>query len=246
MNYLQLCQRMIREAGISGVSSFTSTVGVTGEAQRVTDWISTAWTEIQGKCEDWGFMRASYLNPTGPAGQAIPGTSFPTVSGQSAYPLGAGPGTTNVASLLKWDEYSFRSFTTTNVNKQDEIFLDPISYDDWRDGYLLGALRQVRTRPVAVAIAPDMSVCLGPVPNGNYTIEGDYWVTPQAFAVDADVPKGLPIQDHMIIVYEALKYYSAYESAPEVADRAETEFNKMFKRLESRFGPRVIMAASLA
>ena len=40
MNYLTLCQAFVREGAMSGLTSFTTTVGATGQAGRVTACIN--------------------------------------------------------------------------------------------------------------------------------------------------------------------------------------------------------------
>lgn len=240
MNYLDLCKSLIIECGITG--TLGAVTGQIGEFQRVVTWIRDAWTEIQNNHDDWGFMRSSYLN-------GGLGTTFTTTNGRAVYPLGNSAGTTcmvPVASFGKWDPYTFRIFTTTNVLKTDETDLELIGYDDWRDNYMMGAQRQVASRPSVVAVAPDNAVCLGCSSNGLYSVEGDYFVAPQVFAADGDVPTGLLAQYHMLIVYRAMKKYAGYEAAPEVAIRAEDEGNPMYRQLEAKFGPQMQDGYALA
>jgi hypothetical protein len=223
----------------------STTVSQQGEQLRFVNWVQNAWIEIQNACEDWGFMRMSYLLGL-PAGF---GTTFPTTFGMATYPLGTDPGTTCMVDpnmFGKWDRFSFRDYTTTNLLKSDEIYLDYITFDEWRDAYMLGSLRQVRTRPVAVAIAPDNSICLAPIPDGNYTIEGDYWRAPQKMVLDTDVPVGLQSQFDMLIVYAAMRKYASYESAPEVEVRAEREYTRMLRQLASKFMPELMDPGALA
>lgn len=52
--YLELSQRLIEEAGISG--TITSVVGATGEFKRVIEWIKRSTTELEGKWFDWNFL----------------------------------------------------------------------------------------------------------------------------------------------------------------------------------------------
>ena len=52
--YLNLCQRLVEEAGISGTIS--SVQNQTGEFKRVVKWIERATTEIEGKWFDWNFL----------------------------------------------------------------------------------------------------------------------------------------------------------------------------------------------
>src|SRR5262249_17420424 len=111
---------------------------------------------------------------------------------------------------------------------------------------MLGALRQVETRPVDVAISPTMAVCLGPPSNGTYTIEGDYWFAPQSLAADDDLPHGLQPQSHMLIVYRAMRKYAAFEAAPDVKARSDDEYWPMYRELESKWAPEIDMAGALA
>lgn len=241
MNYLSLCRSLMVECGISGTLS--SAVSQTGEFGRVSAWIASAWNEIQNSHEDWWFMRSSYLNAPSA------GTTFPTTSGRSVYPLGTSVGSTCMvaaANFGRWDTESFRCFTTSIVTKVDELNLAPISYDDWRNGYMMGAQRLVTTRPFVMAVSPDDGIVVGPPPNGLYTIEGDYFVAPQVLAADADVPTGLPAQYHMLIVYRAMKKYAGYEAAPEVAIRAEDEYVPMYRQLESKYGQEIETCGALA
>ena len=68
--YLELCQQLIEDAGISGTMS--TVVNQTGEFKRVTNWIKRATTEIEQKFFNWNFLHRFY--------------SFPTVASQQDYP----------------------------------------------------------------------------------------------------------------------------------------------------------------
>lgn len=236
MNRLQLVQRLALECGVSGTVS--TTLNQTGEALRLVTWVDQAWNDLQTKHDDWNWMRSSNL-----LGQ---GASFATVAGQASYQLGTGAGKVgiNADDFGKWDTETFRCYTTL-AGTNDETFLDYIPYDSWRDAYQLGALRQVQTRPVAVAIGPNKSVCLGPPSNGLYTVTADYFVAPAAMAADTDVPTGLPKQFHTLIVWNAMLDYSGYEAAPEVMNRAETRRVTMLAQLEGTNMPEAVFAGAL-
>lgn len=224
MNRLQLCQRTGVECGVSG--TITTSVGNVGSWGRICNWVDDAWNEIQTRYDDWDWMRSSNLLGSG--------ASFATVAGQASYPLGTGAGTVGVAtdSFGKWDKKTFRNYTTT-VGVSNEMFLDDIDFDSWRDSYMLGAMRSVQTRPVAVAIGPNQSVCLGPPPNALYTITADYFLPPAVMTLDADLPTGLPLRFHMLIVYTAMFKYAGFESAPDVYARATADFKPMMGQLEA-------------
>lgn len=237
MNYLQICQRLAMECGVSG--TLTTTVGQVGSLGRIVTWANQGWDELQTEHDDWGWMRSSNILGAG--------ASFATVAGQASYPLGTGAGTCgiSVATFGKWARNTFRNYTTS-VGVSNEMFLDYIDFDVWRDGYMLGAMRSVQTRPVAVAIAPDQSVCVGPPPNALYTVTGDYFMAPTAMAADADVPIGLPVSYHMTIVYRAMMMYAGYESAPEVFQRGQADYNSNLRALEALRLPEIGFGGALA
>lgn len=225
MNRLALVNSAIVNCGASG-GPLTTTAGLTGSLARIAGWVDDSWNEIQTEHDDWDWMRSSNILGAG--------ASFVPTAGQYTIPLGAGAGTVGIAvdDFGKWDRPTFRCFTTT-TSTNDEEFLSEIPFDSWRDAYMLGAMRQVQTRPVAVAVGPNQSVNIGPPSNGLYTITGDYWVAPSAMSSDTSSPTGLPLRYHMLIVYKTMKKYAGFESAPEVSSRADAEYNPLFAKLES-------------
>lgn len=237
MNFLQLCQRAVSECGVSG--TLTTTTGQTGSLGRIVSWIGDAWNDVQSEHDDWDWMRSSNLLGSG--------VSFVPAAGQASSTLGAGAGTVGVAvdDFGKWDRETFRCYTTT-VGTSDETFLDNILFDTWRDAYMLGAMRTVQTRPVAIAVGPDQSLNLGPPPNGLYTITGDYFVAPSAMESDTDVPVGLPSRFHNMIVYATMMKYAGYESAPEVYQTGDRQYRQNINQLEARRLPRMSFAGALA
>lgn len=225
MNRLNLINSAIQECGVSG-GPLTTAVGLTGSLARIASWIDASWNELQTEHDDWDWMRSSNILGTG--------ASFVLAAGQYTATLGTGAGTVGILEddFGKWDLDTFRCYTTA-TGTNDETHLSKIGFDQWRDAYMYGAMRQVQTRPVAVAQGPNQSICVGPPSNGLYTITGDFWVAPSVMANDASVPTGLPLRYHMLIVYRAMKKYAYYESAPEVLSRANMEYTPLYNRLEA-------------
>lgn len=238
MNRLQLVRTLAIECGVSGVVSTTEGTQQ-GEDARLINWIDRAWQAVQTKQNDWQWMRSSNM-----VGEGI---SFTTIDGDYDYPLGTGPGTVGVeaANFTKWDVNSFRIFTTAR-GYHDEYAMGPISYDAWRDGYMFGAQRSVRTRPVVIAVGPNNMLVLAPPPTAGYTVTGDYYLAPSAMTLDTSTPLGLPAQYHMVIVYLAMTYYAGYESAPEVLDRGQTGYAQMMRQLAREQGQALGIAEALA
>ena len=237
MDRLALVNAAILECGVSG-GPLSTALGLTGSLARISFWIDTSWNELQCEHDDWNWMRSSNILGTG--------ASFVPAAGAYTATLGTGAGTVGILTdnFGKWDRQTFRTYTTT-VGTNDETFLDDVPFDTWRDSYMLGAMRQVQTRPVAVSIGPNESVNLGPPSNGLYTITADYWVAPSVMTDDDDVPLGLPLKFHMLPVYKAMIKYGGYESAPEVFTRGTNEYNKMFAQLEALRLPPISFGAGL-
>ena len=97
----------------------------------------------------------------------------------------------------------------------------------------MGAMRNVTTRPMVVAVGPDQSICFGPPSDGLYTLSGDYYTAPTVMVADDDEPTGLPARYHMLIVYKTMIKYAGYESAPEVYSKGDMETKKMMSELEA-------------
>lgn len=93
MNYLELCQQLVEDAGIAG--QILATDNQTGEFARVVNWVKRAVTEIEGLWFDWDFL---YLDG--------PSNPVSTVIGQSDYPP--------TALVNMWDKDAF-VWTTENV-----------------------------------------------------------------------------------------------------------------------------------
>lgn len=225
MNFIQLAQRLRLECGVSGTGPVT-VLGQSGEMERLVEWVRTADYELQLEHPDFDWMRTT--------------VQFNTVAGQPTYTL------TDIAITNhgKWKMDSFRSYETA-IGTNSELFLGNIGYDQWRDQYQYNALRNVSNRPIAIAQAPDKSLCLGPKPDKIYTVVGEYWKTPTSMVADTDTP-ALPERYHMAIVYRAMMDYGAYETAPEVLQRGDLKYKEMLRRIEADQIPRVVLAGALA
>lgn len=237
MNYLQLCQKTAQECGVSGTIS--TTTGQVGSLGRIVSWVGDSWNDLQIQHDDWDWMRSSNLLGAG--------VTFTTVAGQASYPLGTGAGTVGVAvdSFGKWDLGTFRCYPTS-VGVSGEMSLDDVLFDVWRDAYMMGAMRSVQTRPVAIAVGSNQSLNLGPPPNDLYTITGDYFTAPNVMTADTDLPTGLPLRFHDLIVYMAMAQYAGYESAPEVMSRALVGSGRAMNQLEIARMPKMGWGPALA
>jgi len=206
MNFLQLCQRVRQEAGISG-SGPTTTVNQTGEMRRVVDWVQTAWLDVQNANPDWLWMQDGF--------------SFSCTVSQAAYtPVQAG-----VTDFASWIIADVRVYTGTTANEYQMTF---VPYADFKAVYMLGTIPT--GRPTFFTVMPDKSLRFYPTPDAAYTIYGDYQKTASDLSGDTDTP-GCPDRFHMIVVYGALKKYARYEAAPEVFEDASIEYKRFLSNL---------------
>ena len=216
MTFLQLFQRTHQESGTSGAQP-TAVTSQSGKLLRIVNWVSQAWIDIQNERPNWSFMWESF--------------TFDTIIDQRDYvPASL---VENITDVKHWDTESFLIYKdATGVTDQNELEYMP--YARWRPSYRNQMAARPSSRPQLFTILPDNTntVRFEPVPDAVYNIAGEYSRKPQLFTADSDVPTNLPDDFHMIIVWQALKYYGFFEDAPDVLDMAETNFENMLVKLE--------------
>jgi hypothetical protein len=230
MNFLQLVNRALQEAGSSLPALTTVASPTAGEASRFVGWVQDAWNEIQVMKYDWNFLR--------------PWIQFTTTTNQQVYtPAAVMAIATNSVTgtpmsgnvLQQWVRRTFRCWITSQGTPSEQIqnFMD---WDEFRNIYVYATQRTNYARPVIVSVDPAKSLWFGPIPDSasgpgdSYTISMEVWLQPQIIAGDNDIPI-MPIPYHMLIVWKALEYYAGFESAPEVMARSQSGWNKLFPQL---------------
>lgn len=209
--FLALCQRLVRESvGVSG-SGPTSVLNQTGDMRRVVDWVATAYQDIQNLHQDWNFLR----------GEA----TFNTVAGQQDYT----PAQADAADLGEWRRDSFRAWLTAS-GAGSEIDLVQYDWTEFRDRYLYGTTRTQQGRPVYMAIKPDRSVALWPIPNDDYTVTGEYFRAPHVMVANTDTPN-FPAQYHLLVMWRALVFYAGHAAAPETFAVGQQEHKRLLSML---------------
>lgn len=211
MNYLQLCQRTRQEAGIAGAGP-TTVLNQTGQLQRIVGYVQQEWENVQQYRPNWLFMHSDF--------------TFDTVAATRDY-LAADEGITD---LKLWDTESFLIYETS-VGEADQNLLPYLAYGAWRQQYRSQMNVREDNRPSFFTILPDNKIRFETRPDKIYTLDGEYKRTTQVFSADADVPTNLPDDFHMIIVWGALKRHAEFESAPELMEKGETEYDAMMHRL---------------
>ena len=230
MNFLQITQRLRRKCRVTGTGP-TTVIGQSEEYARLVDFVNESWMTLQRKRRDWWWMRNSM--------------TFPTVAGQASYTLAQIEATgTGFSDFGNWCRDQFRNYPTATGQAQ-EMFMNPISHNEWRDIYQYGTNRTTEQRPQEFAILPSQGIGLGPTPAVGYTVTGDYFKVPTEMVLDADIP-ALPSQFHMAIVYGAMMLYGVSESSPEIYDEGNNSLTAIMREIEDHQLPEIEVAGALA
>lgn len=208
MNFLQICQDVYREGGISG--QLSSTQNQSGEAARIVGWVKKAYLEILNDQPDaWNFTRESAVKQ-----------------------LTAGVGTYSFEDLgitngVQWEADTMR--LALNSDLSDEAHLSELDFAAFRNKWLFAGNRTLQGTPDAVSIDNDTKLRVGPIPNAAFWLVFDYKAMPELVS-DTDVPV-LPSRFHNAIVWRALRHYGLYEAAPEVVARADIAYKEAMLQL---------------
>lgn len=230
MNFLALTQKVVEKGGMAG-SGPSTVIGQAGELKRAVGYVNEAYMFIQQLRNDWRWMRKS--------------CSFSTVANQATYT----PAQCGVTDLGTWmmnsRQCTFRSYvTSTGVGS--EVDMSYNGYDEWRNSFQFGAIRNARSRPLVITVTPDQSIGLGQTPDSaDYTVVGDYFRAAAEMALDADIP-GLPVEFHMLLVYKALMIYAEYEQDDYMRTTSERNYKMMMSRMVSAQLPEITFGGALA
>lgn len=197
MNYLELVNDLMIEAGVAGQSVTTIQGTLPLEIQQLKIAVRDSWIEIQNKPNYWGFhfvsasmvvpLNASVLNPP------------------------------EFSQVADWELDSFRIADAGKTRKDAERlrFRDFLWFRDHE-----GADITRTGRPQSITVDPNTeSLIIAPPSDQIRTLFYDYWRTPQELTLDGDVPI-MPKRFHKLIVGKALKRHAQSEAAPELLVKA--------------------------
>lgn len=223
MNFIQLCQRVYAEGGLSG--DITSTVNQTGESHRVVGWVSSAYQEVlndQGL--SWTFLRKE---ATVQLTQGVGEYSFSDL---------------NLAEGVQWDTRTMR--VAVNPNLSDETFLQHMGFQQFRDYWLFSSRRTVTSRPLNAAVDLSTHLRIAPLPAGDYWLSFQYLINPEKLINNEDTLV-IPDRFQMIVVWRAVRHYGMFEAAPEVVARADMALKEITLQLEMDQGFEVVVGGPL-
>lgn len=228
MNFLQLCQQAREDCGISGTGP-TSVSNQSGEYLRIVNWVNKAWEDIQNWNENWEWMRKEF--------------TLQTVASQREYLPSAA-----VTDHSRWHGDTLRIYKTAE-GQGTEQYLAEMGYEDFRNSYQFGAMNTLTGRPMVFAERPrDLALLLGAIPDGVYTVYGEYQQAAQRMVANADVPGGgaFPAEFHQMIVDRAVMKYAAFEGAGALYGTAQVDFKERMRGLEKAKLPSFSYGEALA
>lgn len=223
MNFLQLCQRVFSEGGISG--QIVSVENQTGEALRVVNWVAQANIDIindQGMT--WNFVRKD--------------VAVKLTAGKGTYSFSE----LNLADGVQWDTRSMR--IAMNPDLSDETFVSHMGFAAFRDYWLFSSRRTMQSRPLNASVDGNTHLVVGPIPDQDYMLALQYDGMPSPLIENGDKPF-FPERFHMAVVWRALRNYGMFEAAPEVVARADLEFKTVMLQLTIDQAPEVTCGGAI-
>lgn len=194
MNFLQICQRLNREAGLSGTGPAAVT-SQSGMSRKVVDWANSAWEAIQAQRTDWKWRRIS-------------ASGLSLTSGDYDYSIE--DDFSLAAESIFLDSVRLHAATGETIANRTKVI--HVDYQDWLDNY--EQLTASTGRPMYFTITPADAMLFSPTPDATYTLLFDYLRAPQELAQTTDEPI-MPSQYHMLIVWRALMMYAAHDESPQ-------------------------------
>lgn len=189
--FLELVQMTARESGTVPSNLPETVTGQIGRLGKVVHWVQTAWEEIQRSRAFWRWMHGEFTGETSPGLGSYANTQF---------------GITRFARWINLPDVM--SIYNKDLGNSDEQFIYPIEYWRYRRLYDIGP--QEPARPSCFSISPSNTLCLGPIPDDEYVIRGEYYKSPQELVNNDDIPE-VPQQHRPIIAWKALLLLSEYD-----------------------------------
>jgi hypothetical protein len=220
--YLELVNKVKREAGIAGGVALGSLASAVGDTLKVVGWVPDAYREIQQLPHNWRWLRKSALGDVSGAALSY---SIDALLGVSA-------GTTRFSRWVR-PSTNYRPTAYLASNPGTEWALTWLPYDRFRLAFMIGT--HTPGAPQYWSVANDGALLVGPTPDQAYKLRADYYASPQLLSADGDLPE-MPAEFHLLIAWRALGEYGAFDAAPEVLARASSNYETMLNRLIQQEG----------
>lgn len=234
MTFLELCQRMRSECFVTGRGPSTVT-GQVGELERLVNWTSQAYNEIQSRHVNWRWLRSTF--------------SVNTVAGTSTYESSDCTDTRLSVSLTRFrrwwltDELGYTNLKAYKLS--DGIGTERwIPFMPWARFKAIYGIGTQNNSPLAYCTIDPQNNLVVNKPDDVYVVSGEYQMGNQVLEEDDDEPE-LP-GDHMVIVYHGMEKYGAGKIAVEVFNRSQFEGGRLMRQLEGDQLPEITVGEPLA
>lgn len=213
MDYLQLCQDLVKELGLAGSVGPSTVQGQRGELANVVRWIRDATLWIDSEWKTWKYLKCEY------AGVIQLNSREPTA-----------PNTPTGVKVRRWDRDSIL-INSGSVNAK------PLHFEEWstfRKLRMIGSAYLTVDEPAVFTvkqIGATPVLVVYPTANATYPISGEFWRRPPLLSEDTDVPL-MPEEYHRLIVATAAIKYGNREDAPEVIAGMEAEHISLLAQLK--------------
>lgn len=233
MTYLQLCQAVRAQAGISGEGP-TSVENQLGVYADIVRWVAEAYAEIQTMYENWNFLHNTY--------------QFELQGGQDQYnpsQLVSDKGAMGVRTPTK-DTFIVDKASDIPINEKR---LGYIPWSVWQidnsvlDGKV-GRPKVYTEDPAGIYhFYPSEEAQPNPLDNINHIIEFQGYSRPHVMTKNGDTPI-LDEQYHELIKLKALLRYAEYYNSMEIYQTATASINEQLKALKYSELPRENLATA--
>jgi hypothetical protein len=206
MNYLQLCNAVLREINEVEITNVTSTRGI---QTSVADFINKAQRDIINSEVEWPFTVVSQ--------------SFTTTAGTAEYSRESD------AKTVDYDSFTIQESADTAERKLKYISFD--EYLERRNEADTNPNASARALPEYVYTTPDNKIGLSPVPDeSTYTVRYYYYQTNSDMAANTDTPT-VPERFHDVIVNRARYYAHMLRSDVQFAQLALRDYTEGLSRM---------------
>lgn len=215
MDYLALCRRVAREAGVGGAQSGKPD-NVSGNPHRmqvVCDFVSEAANEIEGMYLDWTFLNQS--------------VDF-FVEGGSEF---------LDTRLTQPDILSFNDFGVYARSENHQRRLKKIDWQvirDYREG--VGETLPTKELPSYFSVSPSGQMEFWPVSSDAFVVRAECVVTPKVMKENTDKPN-IPESHHDVIITRALMRYYESDEAFDLMQATGGRFSERLGQLRASYLP---------
>jgi len=218
MTHLELLVYALRHGAVTGTEP-TEVTGLTGEQNRMVDFVNEAWHFVQGTRNNWAWQRTQFTFNT------IAATGVYTVTDLSLDDL--------IGSLVP------DSFFLDDNSAPDDRILTYHRYEDWTRAHGYKELNSPSVDdnlPLHVVWRPDTNLAgdgqlyLYPTPDAIYPVVFTYFQAPQDMGIKTYVPP-LPARFHAMIAWKAIALYAFDQGDQSMLAQAETRFSSYLKTM---------------